>query len=117
MKIFQVFTWAWWVEKSSRTWVAHGLVSVAVSSAGEGLARALYLRNPLLIFALLASAMMVFYSVREKSDEDKYKGDDAWNEDQNREGVTNAVDQAGDLVGPLFVMLTGWAAFILASLE
>ena len=104
--------WKWSTAKASRTWVAHGAVSLGVSGLAGVAGRELFDQGPL-GFASASTLTLLFYAWRELGDERKHKAAGRWNEPGTRERVTPAADQAGDLVGPLFVCLCGWAGVLL----
>ena len=103
--------WDWCVDKDTRTWVVHGLISLG-ASAGAG-AVGINIRGSgegPLFFALAATLMLMAYLAKEIAD--KWKHRKVWNVPRGREGVRPAVDMAGDLMGPLFVALTAWTLYL-----
>lgn len=101
--IKELVAWDWWTAKASRTWLAHGFICLAAAaSAGAVHPEA---------FAPAAAVMAAFFWRRELADRRKHRHE--WNKPSTRERVTWAVDMAGDLVGPFFVLLTALAARLL----
>ena len=109
--------WTWTTAKASRTWVAHGLVTLSGSTAFSMPWFIWTTDYPAIYaFACAATGFLILFSLRECGDKIKYMGLGTWNTSDPawRDGVPPSADAAGDLVGPLFVTLTAWAAVLLA---
>lgn len=103
MKRFFAPVWVWFTAKASRTWVAHGLVSLAPSCVAAWL-------GGLFWMSLASGVMLLFFLFREFCDERKYTRQE-WDEPRWRDAVRPSTDQAGDLMGPVFVFATSTAAW------
>ena len=100
----------WFDQKATRTWVAHGIVSLGVACIGAVFGTLLWHKG-ILCQAIAASMALLFYMAKEMADEIIHKREGLWNTPQWSDKVTYAVDQAGDLIAPLFVCLTSWLAY------
>lgn len=107
--------WRWSTAKASRTWIAHGLVALAPSVVVGGVVQYLGYDGEL-FQAITASAMGLFFLVRELGDEQKHRAEGEWNKPQWRDRVTYAVDMVGDLLGPFFVAITLWSVVLVRSM-
>lgn len=103
MQTLRYILYNWWIEKSTRSWYAHGLVTLIVASA------AALLTKSLLWFGEVATLMFLLFVAKEQYD--KRKHFKYYNEVQARDRVTYAADHAGDLIGPFFVALSAWIAY------
>ena len=105
----------WILAKASRTWVAHGLVSLTGAVASALVANAWKLAPFMHGFIYGASCMLGYFIVRELKDKAGYIKAGTWNtsDPKWRDGVSPAADMAGDLMGPFFVWLTATAIFLL----
>ena len=97
--------WKWCVAKHTRTWVMHGLASLAVATIFGLVFRWAY-DDGLLYFTLASVAMFVYYILKEMADEMIHRAKGDWHKYD--------YDQVGDLIGPAFVCLSALAVYFFA---
>ena len=112
--------WKWWTIKQSRTWLAHSLVALIVSWIPPAICVGLIRINVLPVFdihivhLLSATAIFLFFLVREAADEIKHKEEGEWRQPgPGEDGVSFRADRTGDLIGPLSVFLTSFSIYFL----
>lgn len=98
--------WKWAVAKHTRTWVMHGLASVAVATL-FGIVFRWFNKEGLIAFAAGSTLMFVFYILREMADEMVHRAKGDWHKYE--------YDQVGDLIGPAFVCIAAWAVYFFAA--
>ena len=104
----------WLLHNQPVTWVAHGLITLLVSSTITlGLFPFYHTLLPkTLVFALSATIAATLYFLKEQfKDEPKHKEDGDWNTPDYM-GVTPMLDKYGDALFPAIVAVSSWVFYL-----
>lgn len=103
----------WFTATAVRSWFAHFLICLLVTY-GAGRLLAPYLGgDTLLVMVWAATLAMAFYLYKEAGDELHYRAKGTFRKRHWADRVKAETDRGGDVLGPIAVCTSTWAAYLL----